>query len=120
MCDKIAARQGGLGGLEAFYMGFQHLFRRLSTARPKEAADITETFKTLIDSRIDRLESNFVLLRAEWNDTYEKISLLYDRNRKRLKAIEKASEGEETIEPAQGLLETGDDVLRLYTAQNGG
>jgi len=100
-------------------MGFQDLFHRQSTATTKEKADVTETYKTLIDSRIDRLESNFALLKAEWNDTYEKISLLYDRNRKRLKAIEKASDKEEPIVTAPSPPRTREDLLRAYDAQNG-
>jgi len=100
-------------------MGFQDLFHKRSTKRLKERSDVTETYKTLIDSRIDRLESNFQLLRAEWNDTYEKISLLYDRNRKRLQLIEKASSKETVSEPVQTIELTRENVLRAYIAQNG-
>jgi len=100
-------------------MGFQHLFRRRSTATPKENTDVSETFKTLIDARFDRLESNFQLLRTEWADVHEKIMLLYDRNRKRLKAIEKASGEEEPIDPAQPIMQTGEDVLAAWKRQNG-
>jgi len=100
-------------------MGFQHLFHRRSTRKSREKSDVTETSKTLIDARFDRLESNFQLLRSEWNDTYEKISLLYDRNRKRLQTIEKASGKEEPSEPAQPIQVTREDVLRAYIAQNG-
>jgi len=100
-------------------MGFQDLFHKRSTTKPKEKTDVTETYKTLIDSRIDRLESNFQLLRSEWNDTYEKISLLYDRNRKRLQAIEKASSKEIVSEPDQPIELTRENVLRAYIGQNG-
>lgn len=99
-------------------MGFQHLFQRFSTGQVKEKSDVTDTYKTLIDSRIDRLESNFQLLRSEWNDTYEKISLLYDRNRKRLKLIEKAS-GEEKPSEAVQTPPTREEVLSAYLRQNG-
>lgn len=99
-------------------MGFQHLFRRLSTGKQQESKDVTETYKTLIDSRMDRLESNYQLLRSEWNDTYEKIALLYDRNRKRLKLIEKASGDEKPPEPAPTIL-TRADILRQYRQANG-
>jgi len=100
-------------------MGFQHLFHRRSTARAKERTDVTETYKTLIDSRIDRLESNFQLLRTEWADSYEKLMLLYDRNRKRLKTMEKASPAAIVPEPTQVIELTREDILRAYTAQNG-
>ena len=116
---RSPVRQGGFGGIEPLAMGFQHLFHRRSTATPKEKADVTETYKTLIDSRIDRLESNFQLLRAEWNDTYEKISLLYDRNRKRLQLIEKASSKENVPEPIAEAPPTREDILRAYLRQNG-
>lgn len=99
-------------------MGFQHLFHKRSTKKQQEKSDVTETYKTLIDSRMDRLESNYQLLRSEWNDTYEKISLLYDRNRKRLKLIEKAGEGEKTPDPVQTPI-TRDDILTRYRQMNG-
>ncbi len=100
-------------------MGFQHLFHRRSTAKKKERADVTETYKTLIDTRFDRLESNFQLLRTEWADVHEKIMLLYDRNRKRLQAIEKASGKEIVSEPTPAPPVTRDDILKAYTRQNG-
>lgn len=100
-------------------MGFQHLFQKRSTAKVREKADVTETYKTLIDARFDRLEQNFALLKGEWNDTYEKISLLYDRNRKRLQAIEKASSKEIPPEPDQPIQLTRENVLRAYLGQNG-
>jgi len=100
-------------------MGFQHLFHKRSTKKARETADVAETFKTLIDARFDRLESNFQLLRREWGDANEKLMLLYDRSRKRLKAIQKASgEGEPTTpEPPPAL--TQDEVLAAYLRQNG-
>lgn len=112
-------RQGGFGGIEPITMGFPQLFRRRSRAKKREKEDVTETFRTLIDARFDRLESSFRLLRGEWEDAYEKLSLLYDRSRKRLKVIEKASGEETTIEPVQTLPPTKEDILRAYIAQNG-
>ena len=100
-------------------MGFQDLFHRRSSNTKAEKPDVTETYKTLIDSRFDRLESQIQLLRTEWADVHEKIMLLYDRNRKRLKAIEKASGGEEPIEPAPTPPVTKEGILRAYNAQNG-
>jgi len=100
-------------------MGFQHLFHRRSTGRAREKDDVAETFKTLIDARFDRLESNFQLLRREWADANEKLMLLYDRSRKRLHAIQKASHEEEPIDPAPALPLTQDEVLQTYLRQNG-
>ena len=112
-------RQGGFGGIEDDLLGFQHLFHRRSTRKAQEKHDVTETYKTLIDARIDRLESNFQLLRTEWADSYEKLSLLYDRNRKRLKAMEKVSDGDLSPDPPPAIQTTREDVLRAYLGQNG-
>jgi len=100
-------------------MGFQHLFHRVSTKRAREKDDVAETFKTLIAARFDRLESNFQLLRTEWQDTHEKLTLLYDRNRKRLQSIQKASHEESPSDPAPAPPLTQDDVLQAYLRRNG-
>jgi hypothetical protein len=100
-------------------MGFPHLFHRRSTGKKREKDDVQETFRTLIDARFDRLESNFRLLKQEWEDAYEKLSLLYDRSRKRLQAIQKASKQEETIEPVPTPQLTRDGLLRAFDRQNG-
>jgi len=100
-------------------MGFQHLFHRRSTDKAREKADVTETFKTLIDARFDRLESNFQLLRREWADANEKLMLLYDRSRKRLQAIQKASQEEIAPQAESHTPLTQDEVLQAYMRQNG-
>ena len=98
---------------------FPQLFHKRSTAKKREKDDVQETFRTLIDARFDRLESNFRLLKQEWEDAYEKLSLLYDRSRKRLKAIEKASDKEKPIVPIPTSPLTRDDLIRSYIDQNG-
>ena len=100
-------------------MPFPRLFHRRSTGKSKEKEDVTETIRTLIESRIDRLESNFRLLKGEWEDAYEKLSHLYDRNRKRLQAIEKASGEEKTVTAVPTLPQSKEEILRAYNAQNG-
>ncbi len=100
-------------------MGFQDIFHRRSTAKAREKDDVAETFKTLIDARFDRLESNFNLLRAEWHDTHEKLTLLYDRNRKRLQTMQKASPDVIAPEPTPAPPLTQDEVLQAYLRQNG-
>jgi len=100
-------------------MGFQHLFHRRSTGKAREKADVAETFKTLIDARFDRLESNFQLLRREWADANEKLMLLYDRSRKRLQVIQKASQEEVVSEPTRTPPLTQEEVLQAYLRQNG-
>jgi len=100
-------------------MGFPYLFHRRSTAKSREKDDVAETFKTLIDARFDRLESEFQNIRREWADANEKLMLLYDRSRKRLQVIQKASDAKETIEPAVAPPLTQDQVLATYLRQNG-
>jgi len=100
-------------------MGFQDIFHSRSKRSAREKADTTETFKTLVDARFDRLESNFALLKAEWLDTHEKMTLLYDRNRKRLKALQTASQPIDVPEPTPAPPQTADEVLRAYLRQNG-
>ena len=100
-------------------MGFPYLFHRRSSDKSREKDDVTETFKTLIDARIDRLESDFQNIRREWADSNEKLMLLYDRSRKRLQAIQKASEAESPPEPIPTPALTQDEVLQAYIRQNG-
>lgn len=100
-------------------MGFPYLFHRRSTDKSREKDDVAETFRTLIEARFDRLESNFSILQREWADANEKLMLLYDRSRKRLKVIQKAS-GEDTApESAPTPPLTQDEVLSAYLRQNG-
>ena len=80
---------------------------------------MSAAFKTLMEARFDRLEQNFTNLRTEWADVYDKIMLLYDRTRKRIKVQEKLSGQEETIEPAPAI-QSREDVLRAYIQINGG
>ena len=120
MCDKIAPQTGGFRGDTRFYMAFPYLFHRRSTEKPKENDDVLKTFRTLIDARFDRLESNFQLLRREWADANEKLMLLYDRSRKRLKAIEEAEGAKKTIEATPEPVLSRQDILKAYIRQNGG
>jgi len=99
---------------------FPNLFRRLSTGQTKENNAVTETVRTLIDARFDRLEEKVRCVEREWADVYDKIMLLYDRTRKRIAAAKKASNDETTIEPVQTIPLTRDDILRRYEQQNGG
>jgi len=99
---------------------FAQLFHRLSTGNPKKKDDVTETFRTLVDARFDRLESNFTNLRTEWSEVYEKVMHLHERTRKRVKAAEKREEPQEPIVQAETLPMTRSDVLAQYLRQNGG
>jgi len=119
MCDKIAPQTGGFRGETLVYMGFQHLFHRRSSDKSREKDDVAETFKLLIATRFDRLESDFANLRREWADANEKLMLLYDRSRKRLQVIQKASQAEEPIDPTPAPPMTQDEVLQAYLRQNG-
>lgn len=99
---------------------FPRLFHKQSTAKSQEKSEITETVRTLIDARFDRLEEKVRAVEREWADVYDKIMLLYDRTRKRIAASKKAAEAETTIEAPPALPTTREDILRLYIAQNGG
>lgn len=98
------------------------MFRLLSRKRIEEKNDATETFKTLILAKIDRLEEKHRRIETEWSDVYDKIMLLYDRTRKRIqqqkKAVEVAPDVIEKIEPALPL-QNGDDVLAVWRSQQG-
>jgi len=98
---------------------FPQLFHRRSTGRSKEKEDIQETVRTLIEARFDRLEEKQRSLEREWADCYDKIMLLYDRTRKRIGVLKKASGEEQPIEAVQTPPATKDDILRAYIAQNG-
>ena len=98
---------------------FPQLFHRQSTKKTKEQEYVSETLRTLIDARFDRLEQNMKAMELEWADVYDKIMLLYDRTRKRIAASKKAA-GEEThTEQSPALPLTREDILRAYIAQNG-
>lgn len=96
------------------------LFRRLSTRKQEDKDDMTRAFKTLIDARFDRLEANFKSLNTEWSDVYDKMMLLYDRTRKRIKAAEKAAGEDMPVAAIQTPIASREDVLRAYLSQNGG
>ena len=100
-------------------MGFPYLFHRRSSDNSVEKEDIANTFRTLIEARFDRMESDFTNLRREWADANEKLMLLYDRSRKRLQAIQKASDAQDAPEAAQASPLTQSEVLQTYLRQNG-
>lgn len=97
---------------------FPRLFHKRSTAKAVEKADINETLRTLIDARFDRIEAKVKSIELEWADVYDKIMLLYDRTRKRLKVLQKASEGEEPSQPVP-VPQTREDVLSAWRQMNG-
>jgi len=86
---------------------FPQLFHRQSTGKDKEKDAVTRTEIELIMARFERVESQMKLIRTEWEDTYEKMSHLYDRARKRIKAAkgaqdpsDKAIDGEPSSQPS--------------------
>lgn len=79
---------------------------------------MSATLKTLMEARFDRLEQNFTNLRTEWADVYDKVMLLYDRTRKRIKVQEKLSEDDHMSDPVTAI-QTRSDVLRAYIRMNG-
>ena len=100
---------------------FPQLFQRRSTGKRQEKADVNETLRTLIDARFDRIESKVKAIELEWADVYDKIMLLYDRTRKRIKAAQKAAGEEQPSEqpPVSINPPTRDDVLRAWMETNG-
>jgi len=98
------------------------VFQLLSRKKKPDIIDVTETFKTLILAKIDRLEEKHRRIETEWSDVYDKIMLLYDRTRKRIqqqkKASEDAPESTNGLDPAP-TLQTNDDVLTEWRRQQG-
>lgn len=82
---------------------------------------MSTTVKTLIEARIDRLESNFALLRLEWNESMDKMALLYDRTRKRIKVEEKARDAQNVSDPTPDpeIPQSRDDILNKWKRDNG-
>ena len=118
---RLPLRQGGFGGIEVILLMFPHLFHKRSTEKRQEKADISETLRTLIDARFDRIEQKVKAIELEWADVYDKIMLLYDRTRKRIKASQKAASEEQPSEqpPVSIPPISRDDVLRAWMETNG-
>ena len=94
---------------------FPHLFPQWSSKSKQETTDVTETVRTLIDARIDRLEQNFDSLRLEQKDMLDKVLHLYDRTRKRVKKAEDPPEEEKHTEPILSPTEQREAVLRSFS-----
>jgi len=98
------------------------VFQLLSRKRKKEIIDVTETFKTLILAKIDRLEEKHRRIETEWSDVYDKMMLLYDRTRKRIqqqkKQLEDDPQSTNGPDPVPAF-ESGEDVLRVWRSQQG-
>ncbi len=97
---------------------FPRLFHKRSTAKRVEKADINETLRTLIDARFDRIEAKVKGIELEWADVYDKIMLLYDRTRKRIKVAQNAAQDEKPPEAVPTPI-TRVDVLTAWRQQNG-
>ena len=96
------------------------MFQLLSRKKKPDIIDVTETFKTLILAKIDRLEEKHRRIETEWSDVYDKIMLLYDRTRKRIQQQKKHAEvaPESTNGPEPVLtLQTPEEVLREWRNQ---
>ena len=119
MCDKIAPQTGGFRGDTLVLPMFPRLFHKRSTELKAEKDDVSETLRTLIDARFDRIEQKQRALEREWSDVYDKIMLLYDRTRKRIAASKKAAEREQPTETIPTPPLTRDGVLRMHLDQNG-
>jgi len=75
---------------------FPQLFHWKSTESNQENPGVSRTEWELILARFDRLESELKGIRLEWNDVYDKVAHLYDRTRKRIKALQKAEDRSES------------------------
>lgn len=99
------------------------MFQLFSRKKKSEIIDVTETFKTLILAKIDRLEEKHRRIETEWSDVYDKIMLLYDRTRKRIqqqkKAAEVVSQSTNEIEAIETLADP-EEVLAAWRRQQGG
>ena len=101
---------------------FPHLFPQRSRKNKQETIDVTETVRTLIEARIDRLEQNFDSLRLEQKDMLDKVLHLYDRVRKRVKKSEVAPEEQKPTQPIPepiSLTERRERILDTFIRQNG-
>lgn len=97
-------------------MKLKKLFHRKSKGDPP---DLRAVQTTLLEARIDRIESDLRNIRAEWAEVYEKIMHLYDRIRKRDKRDKVAPEVVQTNPRAQIPFVRGSDVLKHYREIHG-
>jgi len=97
---------------------FPQLFHRFS----KGNSEVSHTEMELLLARFDRLESEIKGIRTEWNDTYDKVSHLYDRTRKRIAALKKAEDAPEStngalVEQERLVPQTRTEILNLARAR---
>lgn len=92
------------------------LFHRRSKGIPK-GMDRVE--KTLLEARMDRIESDLRNIRSEWAELYEKIMHLYDRIRKREKVVQVVADSPAGDSKSKPSFETGADVLKHYRSVYG-
>jgi len=78
-------------------MALPQWFHRISTSKEKDKDAVTPQVIELLLARMDRLEQNLNGIKLEWADTYDKVSHLYDRTRKRIQALKKAEDGSERV-----------------------
>lgn len=98
------------------------MFQLLSRKKKTDLIDVTETFKTLILAKIDRLEEKHRRIETEWSDVYDKLMLLYDRTRKRISKQKK--DAEELPDVTNGTepvltLQTPEEVMSAWRRQQG-
>ena len=98
------------------------MFPGFSRKKKPEIIDVTETFKTLILAKIDRLEEKHRRLETEWSDVYDKLMLLYDRTRKRIQAQKKQAEvPSDVVNGTEAIvtLESPEEILAEWRRQQG-
>lgn len=81
-------------------MAFPQLFNRRSTGKKDHSGCVPRAEFEALEAKCDRVESQMLLIKTEWNDVYDKVSHLYDRTRKRIKALKSAEERAEAPNPA--------------------
>lgn len=103
---------------------FPQLFHRNSTESKPEKDAVSRTEMELLLARFDRLESELKGIRLEWNDVYDKVAHLYDRTRKRIKALQKAEDRPEATNGTDStqqptVFQTHADIM-AFARQRGG
>jgi hypothetical protein len=100
-------------------MKLPKLFHKESTRNPQEKEVHPGVQFELVMAKTERLEAKVDTLRLEWKDAQDKLMHLYDRVRKRQKALEDASGTTSPVEATPSTSLSRKDILNAYRRTNG-